>query len=130
MNSAAVMKKALVIDDYKSMRRILSELLTARGFSVIEAEDGQDGLDKLDVDKEVTMVFTDIVMPVMDGFEFCQEMKSNDDFLRVPVVVCSTHSDSDHLLKAINMGADDYLTKPIDPSLLDKVIARLSIAHG
>jgi len=117
-------KRALVVDDYQSMRLALKERLVELGFSVVEAENGLEGLEKLKAEK-FDMVFTDIVMPVMDGLELCQEIKSSSELRQTPVVVLSTHTDASYLLKAIANGADDYVPKPIEFKLLDKVIARL-----
>lgn len=117
-------KHALVVDDYQSMRLILKERLVELGFAVVEAENGLEGLEKLKT-KKFDMVFTDIVMPIMDGLEFCQEIKSSSEFRQTPVVVLSTHTDASYLLKAIANGADDYVPKPVEFKLLDKVIARL-----
>jgi PleD family two-component response regulator len=123
-------KRALVVDDYHSMRAALKDLLVKVGFRVTEAEDGLQGVEILKAqENQFDIVFTDIVMPVMDGFELCQEIKSHPTLNRLPVVVLSTHTDATYLLKAINMGADDYVTKPIEPRLLDKVIARLMFAY-
>lgn len=117
-------KHALVVDDYHSMRITLKERLEEMGMRVTEAENGLEALDKI---KETTfdIIFTDIVMPVMDGLELCHEVKSVPKLSSIPIVVLSTHTDAAYLLKAINMGADDYVPKPIEFKLLDKVVTRL-----
>jgi len=117
-------KKALVVDDYHSMRLTLKDHLVRLGFEVKEAENGLEGLEKIREDVP-DMVFTDIVMPVMDGLELCQEIKSDQALVNLPVVVLSTHADATYILKAIRNGADDYVPKPIDVKLLEKVITRL-----
>lgn len=118
-------KLALVVDDYQSMRVVLKGRLLELGFKVVEAENGMEGLKKLR-EKSFDMIFTDIVMPEMDGLELCQEIKSDPKLHKIPTVVLSTHTDASYLLKAISVGADDYVPKPIEFRLLDKVIARLS----
>ena len=117
-------RRALVVDDYRSMRVTIKEYLESLGFEVSEAENGLEGLEALR-SGSFDMIFTDIVMPVMDGLEFCQEVKSDKDLNRLPVVVLSTHTDATYLIKAIDMGADDYVPKPVEPALLEKVVARL-----
>lgn len=117
-------KRALVVDDYRSMRITLKDRLEKIGFTVTESENGLEGLERLR-QEPFDIVFTDIVMPVMDGLELCNEVKSDIGLRNTPVVVLSTHTDASYLLKAINMGADDYIAKPIEFGLLDKVIARL-----
>jgi two-component system chemotaxis response regulator CheY len=118
-------KKALVVDDYHSMRVTLKELLEEIGFSVTEAENGLDGLEKAKANP-FDIIFTDIVMPVMDGLELCNEIKTHPTLNHIPVVVLSTHTDASYLVKAIGMGADDYVPKPIERALLLKVVTRLS----
>lgn len=120
-------KRALVVDDYHSMRVTLKEMLEQLGFQITEAENGLEGLEKLRAG-QFDMIFTDVVMPVMDGLEMCQEIKNDSRFHNIPVVVLSTHTDASYLVKAINMGADDYIAKPIERPLLEKVVERL--IHG
>lgn len=100
------------------------EHLAKLGFEVTEAENGLEGLEKIREDVP-DMVFTDIVMPVMDGLELCQEIKNDPALVNLPVVVLSTHADATYILKAIRNGADDYVPKPIEVKLLEKVIMRL-----
>lgn len=117
-------KKAVVVDDFRSMRVLLMEHLVKLGFKVTEAENGLEGLEKIREDVP-DMVFTDIVMPVMDGLELCLEIKNDPALVNVPVVVLSTHADATYILKALHNGADDYVPKPIETKLLEKVIMRL-----
>ncbi|MBI4667541.1 MAG: response regulator [Nitrospinae bacterium] len=116
---------ALVVDDYHSMRVTLRELLEELGFAVEEAENGLEGLEKAK-GKKYNLIFTDIVMPVMDGLELCNEIKTHPTLNKIPVVVLSTHTDATYLVKAISMGADDYVPKPIERALLQKVVTRLT----
>jgi len=117
-------KTALVVDDYHSMRVTLKEYLQGFHLKVIEAENGLEGLEKIRI-KRPDMVFTDIVMPVMDGLELCQEIKSDPALSTIPVVALSTHADASYILKAIQNGADDYLPKPIELGLLEKILGRI-----
>lgn len=117
-------KTALVVDDYHSMRATLKEYLQSFHLKVIEAENGLEGLEKIRI-KRPDMVFTDIVMPVMDGLELCLEIKSDPALSSIPVVVLSTHADASYILKAIQNGADDYLPKPIEMGLLEKILGRI-----
>ena len=118
-------KTALVVDDYHSMRVALKEHLQGFKLRVIEAGNGLEGLEKIRA-KKPDMVFTDIVMPVMDGLELCQEIKSDPELLNIPVVVLSTHADAAYILRAIHNGADDYLPKPIEIGLLEKILSRIT----
>lgn len=116
--------KALVVDDYETMRRKISDVLKKLGMSVKEAENGIHALELLREEK-VDIIFTDIVMPEMDGFELCQEIRKSADLLDIPIVVTSTHCDTGYVIKALRMGADDYIVKPVEPQLVEKVINRL-----
>ncbi|MBI5814445.1 MAG: response regulator [Nitrospinae bacterium] len=117
-------KRALVVDDYHSMRVTLKEMLEQAGLVVTEAENGLEGLEKARIGN-YDIIFTDIVMPVMDGLELCQEVKNSAAMAKIPVVVLSTHTDASYLVKAINTGADDYVPKPIERTLLYRVVERL-----
>ncbi len=117
-------KVALVIDDFPSMRLILKENLEKLGFTVLEGENGLEGMERLE-QNPVDIIFTDIVMPQMDGFDFCDSVRKRPQWFHIPIVVMSTLSDSKYTFKALKMGADDFIAKPIVPQLLTKVIQRL-----
>ena len=117
-------KVALVIDDFPSMRLILKENLEKLGFRVLEGENGLEGIARLE-QNPVDIIFTDIVMPQMDGFDFCDTVKKHAQWVDIPIVVMSTLSDSKYTFKALKNGADDFIAKPIVPQLLAKVIQRL-----
>ena len=71
------------------------------------------------------MVFTDLVMPEMDGFELCEEIRRRPAFRTLPIVVVSTHRDAAYVIQALRCGADDYLNKPFSASLAQRVIERI-----
>jgi CheY-like chemotaxis protein len=117
-------KTALVVDDFPSMRLILKENLVRLGFKVLEAEHGLEGIERLEK-YQVDIIFSDIVMPQMDGFDFCDSVRKRPQWFHIPIVVMSTLSDSKYTFKALKNGADDFIAKPIAPQLLSKVIQRL-----
>lgn len=117
-------KTALIIDDFPSMRLILKENLEKLGFRVLEGENGLEGIARLE-QNPVDIIFSDIVMPLMDGFDFCDTVKKRAQWVNIPIVVMSTLSDSKYTFKALKNGADDFIAKPIVPQLLAKVIQRL-----
>ena len=114
----------LVVDDYPSIRARLVETLKEMGCEITEAGNGVEAIESLRT-KPFDLLFTDIVMPEMDGFELCEEVRKNPDLLNLPIVVVSTHYDSNYIIKALRLGADDYVPKPIEPDLVRKVVARV-----
>lgn len=105
------MSKILVIDDERSIRSTLKDILEYEKYEVLEAEDGQKGLDMATKD-QFDLIFCDIKMPKMDGIEVLQKiMEANDE---VPVVMISGHGNIDTAVECIKKGAFDYIAKPID----------------
>ena len=117
--------RALVVDDYETMRLRLRSELEKIGLQVEEATNGQEALERLR-ETSFDIVFTDVVMPEMDGFELCEELRKSQAFSSVHIVVVSTHHDTAYIVKALRLGADDYLPKPFEPSLLKSVVARVT----
>ena len=115
---------ALVVDDYDSMRSRLAAALKALGVTVTETVNGVEAMNALK-NSAFDLVITDIVMPEMDGFELCEEVRKTPGLLDLPVIVTSTHCDTHYIVKALRLGADDYLPKPLDANLLKRVLARV-----
>ncbi len=117
--------RALVVDDYENIRKRLSAALQQLGLVVVvEASNGLEAMALLR-GQPFDIVFTDIVMPEMDGFELCEEIRNTPDLNALRVVVVSTHYDTNYIIKALRLGADDYVPKPIEPELVSRVIARV-----
>ena len=116
--------KALVVDDYQTIREKMVAALKGVGVKTTEVENGLEALSKL-AEEEFDIVFTDIVMPEMDGFELCEEIRRNPAYRHLPIVVNSTHCDTKYIIKALRLGADDYVSKPIEPELVAKVVERI-----
>ncbi|MBX2934497.1 MAG: sigma-54-dependent Fis family transcriptional regulator [Ferruginibacter sp.] len=105
------MANILIIDDEKSIRKTLTEILSYEGYKIDEAGDGEEGLKKY-TDKEYDVVLCDIKMPKMDGIEFLDKAKDvNPD---VPVIMISGHGNVDTAVEAVKKGAYDYISKPPD----------------
>lgn len=117
--------KALAVDDYENTRKKLVVILQNLGITVVEAANGVEALDILRTAK-FDLVFTDIVMPEMDGFELCFEIRKIPELRSLPIVVVSTHVDGNYIIKGLRTGADDYISKPIEQDLVEKVIARIT----
>jgi CheY-like chemotaxis protein len=119
----------LVVDDYENIRQRLCAALRDLGITrITEAGNGLEALEKLraaETDPPFDIVFTDIVMPEMDGFELTEEIRNTSAFRDILIVLVSTHYDTNYLIRGLRLGADDYVPKPIDHDLLKKVIARV-----
>jgi len=103
----------LVADDEDSSRRILKTLLNSLGYEIILAEDGSQALEMV---KKYSpdVILLDVVMPEMDGFEVCRKLKQNSDTAIIPVVMVTSLNDHDDLLRGIESGATDFISKPVD----------------
>ena len=104
----------LVVDDEELLRQMLKDQLEEAGFSVLTAVDGNDALACLE-QHEVTLALVDLVMPGMDGIEFCATVRESDEFKDLPVVFLTGRSDLGSDMNPFQIGADDYLRKPVDP---------------
>jgi CheY-like chemotaxis protein len=116
--------RALVVEDFAAMRKAVSEVLGSLNIKVVEAGNGVEALKILDAEP-VDIVFSDLVMPEMDGFELCEEIRRRSKIRHLPVVVISTHRDAHYVIRALRCGADDYLSKPFAASLAERVIERV-----
>ena len=112
------MSKILIADDEAHIREILRVYFIKEGFEVIEAEDGQQAL--LKVEKESpNIVLLDIMMPVMDGITACEEIRRRFD---IPIIMLTAKDEDDDRILGLEKGADDYITKPFNPR---EVVARI-----
>jgi len=115
----------LVVDDSRLMRDMIAFALNEAGYSDIEtAEDGIDALEKSET-REYDLVVTDINMPRMDGFEFCQNLKNFDYYKDIPVIVLTTESSDKMKRKGQEVGAAAWLIKPFVPAELIYVVETL-----
>lgn len=115
--------KVLLVEDYATLRNAIVKVLESLQLEVVEAKNGVEALRVLD-SQSVDMVFTDLVMPEMDGFELCEEIRRRPAFRKLPIIVVSTHRDATYVIQALRCGADDYLNKPFSASLAQRVIER------
>ena len=101
----------LVIDDSKTIRRSAENLLTKEGFDVVTANDGYEALAKI-ADKRPGIIFVDIMMPRLDGYQTCALIKNNSEFKTTPVVMLSSKDGLFDKAKGRIVGSDQYITKP------------------
>ncbi|MEI7832545.1 MAG: response regulator transcription factor [bacterium] len=105
---SALMPKILVIDDQPQIRRALRSILSARDYTVILAENGEQGLD-LAAEQQPDLIILDMAMPGMGGLEVCRELRA---WYTGPILILSVHGEEHDKITALDFGADDYLTKP------------------
>lgn len=119
----------LVVDDNKITTKLMHRYLAAHNYEVFEAFDGVDCLEKLN-ERKPNVVVLDVMMPRMDGYETLKRMRENEQTKDIPVVIVTALNDVQTQIKAIEMGADDFLSKPVEEKLLiakTKVLSELSI---
>ncbi|NDJ62743.1 MAG: hybrid sensor histidine kinase/response regulator [Chloroflexi bacterium] len=119
-------KKILVVEDAQSLRKDILEMLSFEGFEVIGAENGKEGVEQA-YKQLPNLIICDIMMPVMDGFQVLHELRKNPVMATVPFIFLTARTDRVDHRKGMNLGANDYLTKPFTVSeLLATVHARLA----
>jgi two-component system, chemotaxis family, chemotaxis protein CheY len=118
-------KKILTIDDSKTIRDMLMLTLSDAGFDVLQAVDGQDGLDVLGDDR-VDVIITDINMPRMDGYEVIRQLRKNSVHKTTPILVLTTESDVDKRNLARDAGATGWMVKPFDPERLIATVRKVA----
>jgi DNA-binding response OmpR family regulator len=117
----------LVVDDQPANRKLLADLLSLRGYSVVTAESGEDGLAKLQAVKP-DLVLLDVVMPGLSGYEVCKRIRADAGTAVLPVVMVTALDPTQERIKGLEAGADDFLTKPINQAeLLARVRSLLRV---
>ena len=116
--------KILIVDDDKTTRKLLSLYLKGSGFEVVTAENGLNALEKLGSDT-FQLVLTDLNMPYMDGIEFLKAMKSNPGTSNIPALMLTTETDEEERQRAIDAGADGYLSKPVTAEVVAAKIRQM-----
>lgn len=117
-------KTILTVDDSASVRQMVSFTLKNEGFSVIEALDGVDGLEKL-ADTRVNMILTDLNMPRMDGLDFIRQVRRTNSCRFIPIVMLTTESQTDKKTEGKAAGATGWIIKPFKPQQLVAVVKKL-----
>lgn len=117
--------KVLVVDDSRAIRMILSRILAEVGFDeVLEAGDGSEALNKLAEHGAPDLMLVDWNMPVMNGYELVQSARGNDDYAGMPIMMVTTETEMDQVVKALEAGANEYIMKPFNK---DDVLSKLEI---
>ncbi len=107
--------KILVVDDESRMRKLVRDFLVKHNFEVIEAGDGEEALDKFYDDKEIALIILDVMMPKINGWDVCKEIRETS---KVPVIMLTARGEESDELQGFDIGADEYISKPFSPKIL------------
>jgi two-component system, cell cycle response regulator DivK len=117
-------KRILVVEDQEDLRGILRDLLSSSGYEMLEAADGQAGVDKARAEKP-DLILMDIQMPVMDGYDATRQIKADPNLKSIPIVAVSSFAMKGDEEKARASGCDHYVTKPYSPMQLLRTVRNL-----
>ena len=107
--------KILVVDDESRMRKLVRDFLVKKDFIVLEAEDGAQAVDIFFSTKDISLIILDVMMPKMDGWQVCREIRELSD---VPIIMLTAKSDERDELLGFDLGVDEYISKPFSPKIL------------
>lgn len=107
--------KVLVVDDESRMRKLVRDFLAKKDFEVLEAADGEEAVEIFFSDKDIALIILDIMMPKMDGWQVCREIRKHS---RVPVIMLTAKGDERDELLGFELGVDEYISKPFSPKIL------------
>ena len=107
--------KILVVDDESRMRKLVRDFLVRQDFEVLEAGDGEEALDLFYKDKSIALIILDVMMPKMNGWEVCKEVRESS---KVPIIMLTAKSDESDELMGFDLGVDEYISKPFSPKIL------------
>jgi len=118
-------KHILMVDDSKTVRNLIAFIIKKEGFQVTTAEDGLDALEKLYASSSVDLIITDVNMPRMDGFTFVRNLREQEAFRDVPIIILSTEGQEKDKEQGLSLGANLYMVKPAQPERLMKNVKML-----
>ncbi len=101
--------KVMVVDDESRMRKLVKDFLVKKNFEVVEAENGVEAIDLFFEHKNIDLVILDVMMPKMDGWEVCREIRS---YSKVPIIMLTARADEQDELLGFELGVDEYISKP------------------
>ena len=107
--------KILVVDDESRMRKLVRDFLVKQNFDVLEAGDGEEAVDIFFREKDISLIILDVMMPKMDGWQVCREIRA---YSKVPIIMLTAKSDERDELQGFDLGVDEYITKPFSPKIL------------
>ena len=107
--------KILVVDDESRMRKLVKDFLVRQGYTVLEAADGMEAMDYFYADKDIALIILDVMMPKMDGWQVCREIRMHS---KVPIIMLTARSEERDELQGFDLGVDEYISKPFSPKIL------------
>ncbi len=107
--------KILVVDDEARMRKLVRDFLVKDNFDVVEAGDGEEALNMFYADKEIDLIILDVMMPKMDGWQVCREIRKES---RIPIIMLTARGEERDELLGFELGVDEYISKPFSPKIL------------
>ena len=123
--------KVLMVDDESRMRKLVNDFLSRKNYEVIEAGDGEEAIDKFYADKDIALVILDVMMPKMDGWEVCKQIRKDS---KVPIIMLTAKGEERDELQGFDCGADEYISKPFSPKILtarvDALVRRAYMVDG
>lgn len=119
-------KKVLIVDDCKIVQRLSSHIFANMGLDITLASNGLEAMEKIKLEHP-DLVFLDIVMPEMNGYQVCRQIKSDSQTRNIPVIFCSSKNGEVDLYWAMKQGADGYISKPVKKSELMTIMAKFGI---
>lgn len=121
-------EKALIVDDSKTIRIVLRSIMNELGYEVCEAVDGEDALKVIEAEKAaVTLVLTDWNMPVMNGLELIKNLRQDPELASLKVIMVTTETEVDHIVSALDAGANEYVMKPFTKDLVREKLEQVGI---
>jgi len=121
--------RALIIDDSRALRAIVAKLVKGLGFEVLEAGNGREALEQLKSNGAVDLSLVDWNMPDINGIEFIRAVRAQDEYNAMKVMVITTQTEIDHITKALESGANEYLMKPFTRDALLVKLQMLGIVN-
>ena len=107
--------KILVVDDEPRMRKLVKDFLSAKGYEVLEAADGEEAVERFMADREIDLLILDVMMPKMDGWEVVKAVRQ---YSRVPIIMLTARGEERDELLGFKLGVDEYISKPFSPKIL------------
>ncbi|MBU1231025.1 MAG: response regulator [Proteobacteria bacterium] len=120
-------KHILIVDDSKTVRNLVAFIMKKEGFRVTTAEDGLDGLEKLYAADLVDLIVSDVNMPRMDGFTFIKNVREQEAYRDIPIIVLSTEGQDKDIQMGLTLGANLYMVKPAQP---EKMVRNVKMLLG
>jgi two-component system chemotaxis response regulator CheY len=120
-----MLKKVLVVDDSALIHQMYKMVLMRYRCEIVQALNGQDGIDKLEKNPDVDMMLVDINMPLMNALEFIQRVKALEKFASIPIIIVSTEGKEEEIQRGLALGASGYVKRPFQPGDLHSLINKL-----